>query len=135
MENFYFDPTVAEGLDLLEGMMGDVRDSGGRAWSTLVHCLSYVLTVYREELNETTFDPIVTVHADWGETGGVETLGSFTTYQKVEGFFSIVKVVVGEEEYSRDPSTLTASLLKNVRTFLVLSHQKFQSKPPPKFGN
>src|SRR5271163_1169702 len=32
-------------------------------------------------------------------------------------------------------SSLTASLLKNVRTFLVLSHQKFQSKPPPKFGN
>jgi hypothetical protein len=105
MENFYFDPTVAEGLDLLEKGMADVRDSGGLVWSTLVHCLPYILTVYSEELDETTFDPVVTIHANWGETGRLEILGSFTTYQKVEGVFSIVKVVVGEEEYSRDPST------------------------------
>jgi hypothetical protein len=105
MENFYFDPSVAEGLDLLEERISDVRDSGGHVWTTLLRCLPRVLTVYREELNETTFDPVVTVHANWGETGGVEILGSFETYQKVEGVFSIVKVVVEEEEYSRDPST------------------------------
>jgi hypothetical protein len=105
MDNFYFDASVAEGLDLLEKGMADVRDSGGLTWLTLIRCLSCILIVYREELNDTTFDPVVTTHANWGECGGVEIIGSFETYQKVEGLYSIVKVVVGEQEYSRDPST------------------------------
>jgi hypothetical protein len=105
MENFYFDSSVVEGLDLLESMMSDVRQDGGRVWFTFVRWLSFLLTVYREELSETTFDPVVTVNAVGSENGGVEILGSITTYQKIEGLFSIVKVVVGEREYSRDPSS------------------------------
>jgi hypothetical protein len=105
MENFYFDPSVAEGLDLLESMMGDIRDKGGRVWFTFIRCLSFLLTGYSEELSETTFDPVVTVNAVGGENAIVEILGGFTTYQKVEGLFSIIKVVVGGEEYSRDPSS------------------------------
>ena len=105
MENYYFDSSVSEGLDSLESMMSDVREDGGRVWFTFAHCLSFLLTVHREELSETTFDPVVTVNAVRYKGGSVEILGSITTYQKSEGVFSITQVVVGEKEYSREPST------------------------------
>jgi hypothetical protein len=105
MENFYFDSSVAEGLDLLENKMSEVREVGGRVWFTFVHRLSLLLTIHREELSETTYDPVVTVNSVRNKSGLVEILGSITTYQKCEGVFSIIQVVVGGEEYSREPST------------------------------
>src|SRR5271154_359259 len=48
---------------------------------------------------------------------------------------SLEQLAANQQDVITTLSDLTASLLKNVRTFLVLSHQKFQSKPPPKFGN
>jgi hypothetical protein len=54
-------------------------------------------------LDESTFDPIVTVYCF--KIGGerIETLGRISTYQRVEGRYNIVEVVVGDAMYSRDP--------------------------------